>query len=124
MSWVTNLMVAHGLQDLDRAVEFNEWLTTAAPRREGGMDPGAGRLSLTTEHPADAWAGPKFPECHLWLGVLNHADVQAVVDRFVALAWRRPEDAQLFLKDQEQSFFQVWMIRNGRALRCTPDPPE
>jgi len=31
--------------------------------------------------------------------------------------------AQLLLQDQEQAYFRLWMIRDGRAAQYAPEPP-
>ena len=67
--------------------------------------------------------GTKYPECSVYAGVLNHADLNAVVRCFGSLGWHRPGIAQLFLMDQEEFSFQVWMIRHG-ALRQYAPPEE
>lgn len=42
-------------------------------------------------------------ECCAWLGVLNHADLVQVLDRFAVMPWRVPNALQLMLMDQEES---------------------
>ena len=70
------------------------------------------------------WPGPKAPECKLWLGVLNGADLDVVRQHFAAIPWRVPSAVQLFVMDQEQLFFRVWMIRDGRLRQYSPDGPD
>ncbi|MEU2614646.1 hypothetical protein ABZ570_24150 [Micromonospora sp. NPDC007271] len=59
----------------------------------------------------------------MYAGALNHADLAAVVDHFGSLAWRNPKAAQLFVMDQEDWFFRVWMIRNGAPRQYAPSSP-
>lgn len=68
------------------------------------------------------WGGWKNPEARLYGGVLNHADLPAVVRRFEQTPWRRPELVQLMINDQEQWAFRVWMLREGRAVQVVPLP--
>jgi hypothetical protein len=51
----------------------------------------------------------------LWGGALNHADLDSVVAKFETLPWSCPPRAQLLVQDQEQTYFRLWMIRNGKA---------
>ena len=57
----------------------------------------------------------------VWLGVLNSADLDLVVKHFAAVPWRVPRAVQLFVMDQEQLLFRVWMIRDGRLQQYRPD---
>jgi hypothetical protein len=59
----------------------------------------------------------------VYAGALNHADLDAVVKHFGSVAWRKPNAVQLFLMDQEQSFFRVWMIRDGALQQYAPTSP-
>jgi hypothetical protein len=54
---------------------------------------------------------------------LRHTDVEAAAAKFAELPWRVPAAAQLFVMDQEQSYFRLWMIREGRVRRYAPDAP-
>ena len=126
MSWVANLLLSVDGDGLSNVVdEFARWLREDAPWNGPSDPPGAtgvGDLQPLTDPPA-RWGGSKRPECQIWGGVLNHADLAAVVERFGSLSWRHPSAAQLLLMDQEESYFQLWMIRNGRPQQFAP-PPE
>jgi hypothetical protein len=37
--------------------------------------------------------------------------------------WRFPGRVQVFLKDQEQSYFRLYMFRDGAWNQCAPAPP-
>jgi hypothetical protein len=63
-------------------------------------------------------------ECDVWLGVLNSADLDLVVKHFAAIPRRGPRAVQLFVMDQEQLFFRVWMIRDGRLQQYASDRPD
>jgi hypothetical protein len=123
MSWVCNVLVSFDIEDRVALETFNEWSASEAPRRDGMTGKGVGRLGDLVGERAPAWAGPKYPECRLWGGALNHAEVDAVVARFGELPWRVPAAAQLFVMDQEQSYFRLWMIRDGRVRQYAPEPP-
>ncbi|GAB4106087.1 hypothetical protein GCM10028790_51060 [Micromonospora taraxaci] len=124
MSWVANVMLSVGPEDGLNAEAFSGWLDNECPRREPGMRPGGcGHLRLITA--ADnQWGGRKNPECEVFAGALNHADLAAVVEHFGSVAWRNPNAVQLFLMDQEDGFFRLWMIRNGAPRQYTPSSPD
>ncbi|NJC69869.1 squamosa promoter-binding protein 15 [Planosporangium thailandense] len=124
MSWVANVMLSVEGDDQANAEEFSRWLDEECPRRELGMARGGcGNLAVITGSDTQ-WGGYKYPECHVYAGALNHADLDAVVDRFGSVPWRKPNGVQLFLMDQEQSFFRVWMIRDGRVQQYAPISPD
>ncbi len=122
MSWVTNILLSVDFTEDGALVdEFDRWLQTQAPQ-DGRPDvKGVGSLRAL-HHNAEAWGGVKYPEALLWAGVLNKADVAAVVRRFGATDWRFPHLVQLFVQDQEQSAFRLWMIRDGEARQYAPLP--
>ena len=82
-------------------------------------------IGAMARSPASVWPGSKMPECNVWLGVLNTADLDKVRARFAAIPWRTPNAVQLFLMDQEQSFFRLWMLRDGELQEILiPGPGE
>ncbi|MFF0869279.1 hypothetical protein ACFYUV_46500 [Nonomuraea sp. NPDC003560] len=123
MSWVANVMVSVDAVDRPNVEALSNWLRAEAPRRDRpGM--GCGFLTETTGQDSQ-WGGWKFPECSVWAGTLNHADLPAVLDRVQNIAWRCPNAVQVFLMDQEESFFRLWMLRNGMLKQyALPHPGE
>ena len=124
MSWVSNVLVSVDRDDRPTVEMFNTWLLTEAPRRDRVPGLGVGFLKELTSDRDNAWGGPKHPECDVWGGALNHAELDAVVAKFGALPWRAPGAAQLLVMDQEQSYFRLWMLRNGAAQQYAPGPPD
>jgi hypothetical protein len=124
MSWVSNILVSVDRKDRPTVEMLNTWLRTEAPRRDPGPARGVGFLNDLTSDPDNAWGGPKQPECDVWGGALNHADLDAVVAKFAMLPWRTPAAAQLLVMDQEQSYFRLWMLRNGAPQQYAPEPPD
>ncbi|MFB4285080.1 hypothetical protein ACBJ59_58130 [Nonomuraea sp. MTCD27] len=122
MSWVANIMVSVDMADRPNVESLSEWLRVEAPLRDR---PGSGCGFLTETTGQDSpWGGWKFPECTVWAGALNHADLTAVVDRVGGIAWRCPNAVQVFLMDQEESFFRVWMLRDGELRQYAPTRPD
>lgn len=124
MSWVANVMLSVLSDDHDNAEEFGRWLDEEyLPRRPGADRDGCRTLATITGRDTQ-WGGYKFPECSVYAGTLNHADLDAVVERFGSITWHNPNAVQLFLMDQEEAFFRVWMIRDGRAKQYAPTLPD
>lgn len=122
MSWVANVMVSIDPEDRPNVEALSEWLRSEAPRRDrsGG---GCGFLAETTGRDSQ-WGGWKFPECDVWAGALNHADLDAVLDQVREIAWRCPNVVQVFMMDQEEMFFRVWMLRDGKLQQYAPTSPD
>ncbi|MEH1129787.1 hypothetical protein [Micromonospora sp. CPCC 206061] len=124
MSRVTNVMLSVTSKDRANAEEFSKWLKEDCPR----VDPrdkatGCGDLALITDPETHNWGGYKHPECDVYAGTLNHARVGSVIDRFGRVPWRVPSAVQLFVMDQEEFFFRVWMIRDGAPRQYAPTSP-
>lgn len=109
----------------DRAAveELSRWLQTAAPRRGFDQDGWVGSLNETTGSDT-TWGGGKFPECDVYAGALNHADLTALVAQIERVAWKHPEFVQLFVMDQEQVYFRVWMFRGPKLRQIAPGARE
>ena len=127
VSWVANLMLSVSWEE-DRSLveEFSNWLRHDAPWNEPSVPPGAtgvGFLRNLMESPATSWGGWKNPEGLLFACATNHADIDAIVDKFGAMPWRRADVVQLLIKDQEQEFFRLWMIVDGEGAQLTSAQP-
>jgi hypothetical protein len=125
MSWVANVLLSHDILEDEALVrEFSEWLDRDEPRRALSGPPNATGVGFLVPLTGDEtkWGGHKRPECHVWGGVLNHADLTAVVEKFGQMGWKHPGSVQLLLVDQEESFFRIWMIRNGEPHQFAPEP--
>ena len=113
-------MLSVSIWDNGTAAEFSEWLRTQAPRRDPVPARGCGFLSLTSSR----WGGWKSPECCVWAGALNHADVDALVAHACQMEWTVPLAVQLLIMDQEESFFRLWMFRDGEFKQYAPLQPD
>lgn len=123
MSWVANVMLSVSRDDVGTAEQFAAWVEAECPHRHDPRGGGVGTLADIT-HAGARWGGHKFPECTVYGGALNHANLRTLVDHFGAVEWRHPAAVQLFVMDQEQSFFRLWMIRDGRAQQYAPTSPD
>jgi hypothetical protein len=124
MSWVANVLVSIDSSDHDDVAALNEWLRESCPWNGPSDPPGAtgvGFLVRLTDRNT-TWGGWKYPECDLWGGALNHADLPALLKRVQELPWKHPGCVQVFLMDQEESYFRLWMIREGELRQYAPEP--
>lgn len=121
---VTNVMMSVLVDDMQNVEMYSEWLESECPRSAEGMDPGSGGLKLISG-PDVRWGGWKQPECSVFGGVLNAADLDAVKQAFASIKWVHPNAVQLFLMDENEMYFRLWMIRNRELIQCAPLlPPE
>jgi len=131
VSWVANLMLQVDRQDRDVVEAISAWLEGDATRRAGtdayvhDTGPrGVGSLApLTGPDSGLHWGGWKYPECALWGGALNHANLRAVLEHLTSAPWRYPARVQIFLMDQEESYFRLYMHRDGAWRQYAPPPP-
>lgn len=124
MSWVANVMILVDMTDNENVEALSEWLRTEAPRRSGHEGRGVGYLNPLTDVGSARWGGWKAPECDVWAGALNHADLEALRQQFIETPWREPNTAQLFVMDQEEAYFRLWMIRGGELRQFAPLVPD
>ncbi|CAG7649793.1 squamosa promoter-binding protein 15 [Actinacidiphila bryophytorum] len=124
MGWVANVMVSVDMADNANMAAFNDWLRDQAPRLFGAEALGVGFLRLTTSVEGNEWGGWKMPECEVWAGALNNADLPALRRRFTQMPWREPNVVQLMTMDQEEGFFRLWMLRDGQLRQYAPQEPD
>jgi hypothetical protein len=117
MSRVTNMMVNIGPDDYDNITALSDWLRRNAGPRD---DRGCGYLSKITEH----WGGWKAAECDVWAGALNHADHDAILDHIRQMPWVSRNEVQVFLRDQGEAFFRIWMFRDDELKQYAPAEPD
>lgn len=125
MSHVANVMISVESGDRPAVEELSQWLQTSALRR--GFGPGAvgwvGSLNETTGSDT-GWGGGKYPECDVYAGALNHADLAGLVAHVERSVWKHPEFVQLFVMDQEQAYFRVWMFHGAKLRQIAPEGRE
>ncbi|WP_409235475.1 squamosa promoter-binding protein 15 [Streptomyces sp. PA5.6] len=125
MSHVANVMISVEPDDRPAVEELSQWLQTSAPRRGFGPD-AVGRVgSLHETTGSDTrWGGGKYPECDVYAGALNHADLDGLVGQVERIVWTHPEFVQLFVMDQEQVYFRVWMFHGAKLRQIAPEGRE
>ena len=137
MSRVAHLIISVLSADADKVEIFAKWLRErpahylrrqAWPAEELERDidlgvppwPYSGDLSRL---PESVWRGPKNPQCDVWVGLLNGADMELVRKRFAEIPWTHPNAVQMFVMDFEKFFFRLWMIREGKLIEYSPGFP-
>lgn len=116
--------MSFSVEDDAVAADFNNWLLRHAPWRGPTVPPNAtGDIGFLNDLTADEvrWGGFKGPACTVWGGALNWADLADVVDKFSQMPWLFPGAVQLMMMDQGQSYFRIWMIRNGKPVQVAPE---
>jgi hypothetical protein len=110
----------------DRVVlrRLDTWLQSTASRLEGNRRGVAGALQPIADPKTSQWGGTREPECNLWASILNYADLDALHAYVAGLPWRFPAAVQLFVMDQEESYFRLFMFRDGRWQQYAPPPPD
>lgn len=68
-----------------------------------------------------SYGGWKHPEWTLYAGSLNLADLSAIVENVAAAPWEYPDYAQLWLRDEDDLSFSMWMFQGGLLRRLTVD---
>ncbi|MFC6012659.1 squamosa promoter-binding protein 15 [Nocardia lasii] len=115
------MMLSVSFEDEPLVVEFSDWLRSHGGPH-GSTLRGCGYLRDLTSSEV-RWGGRKMPECTVWAGALNHADIPALLTKVAEFAWLEPDTVQLFLMDQGDICFQVWMIRDGVLAQYAPMEP-
>jgi hypothetical protein len=131
VSWVSNFILVVDYADVDVVLVLSDWLKTDAPQREGAyVDAqgnaarGVGWLGRLSKPHDNHWGGRKNPECEVWAGALNHAALPALLDRVFTAPWRNPEQVQVLLMDQPESYFRLYMCRGGVWGQYAPPPTD
>ena len=80
-------------------------------------------MKVLTSPETNQWGGWKHPECEVWAGALNHADLDAFKQRVFETPWREPNLVQLLMMDQQEGYFRMWMIRDNELRQFAPLQP-
>lgn len=124
MSWVANLiLVVSQMEETSNVESFSDWLRNDAPWNGESIPPNAKGVGYLGDLGAGSgWGGFKNPEVRAYGAALNHADTAAVVEQFAETGWVHPQVAQLLLCDQEQDYFRLWMLSDGKPVLLSPEP--
>jgi len=96
MSWVTNIILSIESLDSDedeKAEEINQYFFKQGMR---------GFVSLEDPSLPKGWyAGEKYLESTIYLGVFNYLDLEALIKHIKSIDWPDPTSAQLLVKGQQ-----------------------
>jgi hypothetical protein len=124
VSWVANVMISASIgEDPKNLADFSEWLRV---ERRGGRRR-SHQASLESAFCGQSLTVVGLGRVEVSRGphlgsTTNRADIGAIVEHFESTPWREPWTVQLFVQDQEQDYFRVWMLRDGVAQQVVPDP--
>jgi len=76
----------------------------------------AGIKSITDGGARAFWGGETNPECGLLAGAFNYLDLEDMLAHLGALPWQYPRAAQVWVKEQADTRFQVW-VHDGTTFR-------
>jgi len=109
MSHVCTLMLSVGYQPGGDGItlkKVNEWFT-----KEHGHTDRSGLKSLTDEPASEFWGGTKFPQADIWAAAINYLDIEEFMEYLASLPWRYPSQTQLFVKDEHDDRFAVYVLK-------------
>ncbi|MGP3750113.1 hypothetical protein [Streptomyces sp. IBSNAI001] len=125
MGHVANVMISVEPDDRLAAEELSQWSQTSALRR--GFGPGAvGWVGHSTRPPAATRVGvaastrnatsmPERSTTPTMAGLVAHVE---------HIVGKHPEFLQLFVMDQEQVYFCVWMFHGAKLRQIAPEGRE
>lgn len=108
MSYVTNVMLHYGLEDMHRLGEIN---AATAPLNNGQEFRDI--CGAIDQEEGTRWGGNKFPEVELVAAAFNYWDQDATMTALAAITWKRPDLVQLFICDQEDDAFSLYTITDA-----------
>ena len=110
MSSVTNVLLVTYFSDHPLVDDLNAWMIEQHQRQADAL------VELTSDDARRLlpWGGTKNPECGVYAAALNHWDLHALVAKVESLVWRERNAVQLFLKDEDDASFGVWMFAGER----------
>lgn len=123
MSRVTEILLHVGRTDERHVEDLSFWLRDFAPRSDDRVTGSPGHLlPLTGELGGESWGGHKAATAIIWAGVANYLDLNAFVDHVAKVPWNEPDNVQLLLRDEDDPWFRVFMIRGGPRPICSYTP--
>jgi len=90
------------LRDSESVTQLSDWLAKTTRFGERLL-----RL------PGEPWGGSKQPEAVIFAAALRDFDCTGLITRVGETAWSWPDAVQLFIRDQEDASFGVWMFVDG-----------
>ena len=54
-------------------------------------------------------------------GVLNHADEPAILKHLSRQPWAEPDGVQILLRNEDDHWYRMYMLRDGTLTQYAPD---
>lgn len=70
----------------------------------------------------NALAGHKYATCQPWIGVLNDADITAILDHLARQPWSAPERIQVLIRPEDASWFGSTCSETASSAPTGPIP--
>ncbi|WP_346927121.1 hypothetical protein [uncultured Arthrobacter sp.] len=118
MSVVTNVVIHY---DTLEPNELPHAIASWFEERHSGIS------SITDGGARAFWGGEKNPECDLLAGAFNYLELDEMLAYLAALPWEYPQSAQVWVKEQSDARFQLWLhdgTRFNRIIDGLADLPE
>jgi hypothetical protein len=71
------------------------------------------QFKLLTKCGERFWGGGKVPGCYLFAGTFNYLPLDDFIAELNKLEWREPEAFRMFVQEDDDRAFGVWVIRDG-----------
>lgn len=118
MSLVTNVVIHYGTREDNGLPQL---IAAWFDERHVGIK------SITDGGARAFWGGEKNPECDLLAGAFNYLDVEEMLAYLGGLPWEYPRAAQVWVREQSDTRFQLWVHDGKRfhqVLDGLPDLPD
>jgi len=113
VSEVTNLIITFSVSEdeVSRSSDINSFFNNGRPFDVVSAD----YESMRDPHDkAKRWyGGTKKLETPLYIGAINHLDMDALVDYLRMIGWESPELVQLMVKGENDSVFRIVSLKDG-----------
>jgi hypothetical protein len=72
----------------------------------------------------ELWGGSKATSVSVWGGVTSNMHWGRFLDRVKAIPWTDPERMQILMKDDGDTYFRMYMFRQGKLINVVPAPED
>lgn len=76
-----------------------------------------GQSFKSISNSTSSWGGNKVPECQLFAAAFNHLPLGEFISELNKLTWLRPEMFCLFIQEQDDETFGVWLIQDKKVIQ-------
>ena len=124
MSQVTDVILIVEPGDDDNVADISFWMASNEPRSDDRASASVGPLMpLTGPVGEQLWGGYKSLGFSLWGAVTNYLDWEKFLARVEETPWKWRERVQLLMKEDDDSYFRLYMFEGGRLANFAPPEP-